>query len=142
MTITGAIQTTAGDTLDAHANLLAIGLPFNKVLFRATTPLCSLPLSHPLHSIMCTAKVKPHQLPIHNLLFLLCLNPGDIKIVNAVRHCLDYQPSFDQFICDTKDNVFTIVTILHFNYVPVQNIFGWLRLQGRNQYFSSFTQRR
>jgi hypothetical protein len=66
--ITGAIQTTAGDTLDAHANLLAIGLPFNKVLFRATTCLCLLPPFHPLHSIMCTAKVKPHQLPIHNLL--------------------------------------------------------------------------
>src|SRR6202050_1845691 len=96
MRITGAIRTTAGDTLDMQANILPINLLFNKVLFRATMCLCSLLPSHPLHSIMRTAKVKRHQSPIHNLLFLSCLNPSDIEIVNAVRCHPDYQPSFDQ----------------------------------------------
>jgi len=95
-TITGAIRTTAGDTLDMQANILPINILFNKVLFRATTCLCLLLPSYPLHSIMCTAKVKWHRSPIHNLFFLSHLNPGDIEIVNAVRCHPEYQPSFDQ----------------------------------------------
>ena len=93
MTITGGIWTTAGDTIDTHANILPIDLVFNKVLFRTTMWLCSLPCSHPLHCIIWTAahhKVKQHRSPICNLLVLLCLNPGEIKIVKAVRCCLDY----------------------------------------------------
>src|ERR1700677_5235976 len=100
-----------------QANILPINLLFNEVLFRATMCLCLLLPSYPLHSIMHTAKVKWHRLPIHNLLFLSCLNPGDIEIVNAVRCHPEYQPSFDQFICDTKDNAFTMVTISHINYL-------------------------
>ena len=36
-TVTGVIRTTAGDKLDAHANLLPVDLLLNKVLFRAAT---------------------------------------------------------------------------------------------------------
>ena len=32
-TITGALRTTAGDTLDAHASILPVDLLLNKVLF-------------------------------------------------------------------------------------------------------------
>ena len=39
--ITGAIFTTAGDTLDVHTNLLPIDL-LNKMLFRVLMQLCSL----------------------------------------------------------------------------------------------------
>src|ERR1700691_4093350 len=95
-TITRAIRTTAGDTLDMQANILPINLLFNKVLFRATMCLCLLLPSYPPHSIMRTAKVKWHRSPIHNLFFLSHLNPGDIEIVNAVRCHPEYQPSFDQ----------------------------------------------
>jgi Reverse transcriptase (RNA-dependent DNA polymerase) len=118
VTITGALCTTAGDTLDAHTNILPVDLLFNKVLFRAAAHLCSLPHTHPLHNIMHTAtrrKVKHHRLPIHNLLFLFPHKPSDIEIVKAVRRRPNYQPSFDQFICDTKDDAFTMATLSHDN---------------------------
>jgi len=118
-TIMGAIRTTAGDILDAHANILPIDLLFNKVLFRAALHLCSLPRTHPLHTIIRTAnrhKVKRHKSPIHNLLSHLKLNSNYIEIVKAVRRRPDYQPSFDRFICDTKDDAFTMASISHINY--------------------------
>jgi hypothetical protein len=54
-TITGAIRTTAGDVLDVHANLLPVDLLLNKILFRASTRLCSLPHTHPLRDTIRTA---------------------------------------------------------------------------------------
>jgi len=42
-TITGSLNTTAGDVLEAHANLLPIDLLFSKVLFRVATRIASLP---------------------------------------------------------------------------------------------------
>ena len=49
-TITGALNTTASDVLDTHANLLPVDLLFDKVLFRSVVRLTSLPPSHLLHS--------------------------------------------------------------------------------------------
>ena len=115
-TITGALRTTAGDTLDAHANLLPVDLLFNKVPFRAATRLCSLPNTHPLHDTLKTAarrKVKRHKSPIHHLLYLSRLKPGDIETIKAVRRRPDYAPSFDRYICDTKDDAYTMATIAH-----------------------------
>jgi hypothetical protein len=88
ITITGAIQMTARDIIDVHANILPIDLLFNKVLFRAAICLCSLPPAHPLHKTIHTAdyrKVEQDQSPIHNFLFLSCHKPGNIETVNAVR---------------------------------------------------------
>jgi hypothetical protein len=118
VTITGALCTTAGDILDVHANILPIDLLFNKVLFWAAACLCSLPHTHPLHNIMRTAarrKVKRHQSPIHNLLFLFPHKPNNIETVKVVRRRPNYQPSFDRYICDTKDDAFTMAMLSHDN---------------------------
>jgi hypothetical protein len=40
--VTGALSTTAGDILEAHANLLSIDLLLNKITFRAATRITSL----------------------------------------------------------------------------------------------------
>lgn len=117
-TITGALRTTAGNTLDAHANILPVDLLLNKVLFRAATQLCSLPDTHPLHDTLRLAarrKIKQHRSPIHHLLYLSRLKPGSIETIKAVRRQPDYTPSFDRYICNTKDDVFTMATLAHIN---------------------------
>ena len=111
-TITGAIRTMAGDTLDAHTNIWPIDLLFNKILFRAATQLCSFLYPHPLaDAIWATSwhKIKCHRLPIHHLLYLSQLKPGEIETIRTVRCWPDYEPSFDRFICDTKEDRKSVV---------------------------------
>jgi ribonuclease HI len=78
--------------------------------------LCSLLRPHPLHDVIRTAarrKVKRHKSPIHFLLYLSRLKPGNIETIEAVRQRPDYQPSFDRTICDTKDDAFTMANLAH-----------------------------
>src|ERR1700720_3860668 len=51
-TITGALATTAGDVLDIHAFLIPVDLMFRKVLFRAVSRVCTLPVTHPLYKVV------------------------------------------------------------------------------------------
>ena len=53
--ITGAMVTTAGDVLDAHANLLPIHLLIDKNLHRAAIRFATLPTTHPLHGAVKNA---------------------------------------------------------------------------------------
>ena len=53
--ITGSLSSTAGDIMDAHANLLPVDILFHKILFRAATCIASLPTTHPLHHLSCKA---------------------------------------------------------------------------------------
>jgi hypothetical protein len=105
-TITGALNTTAGDVLDVHANLFPVDLLLNKILFRAAICICSLPQSHPLHGAIHKAarrSIKRHRSPLHNLLQLTGLSPNDVETISVVRRSPDYAEAFDSFICGTKD---------------------------------------
>jgi len=55
----------------------------------------------------------------------------------VVRCCPSYQPSFNRFICDTKDDTFTMATLSHDNCL-YKVILGWLRLQRRNKTHPQF----
>ena len=86
--ITGALNTTAGNVLDAHANLLSVDLLFDKVLFRATAHLASLLPTHPLHLSVCKAAkhyVKKHRSLLHNLFSTTIFNPTSVKKI-ALTH--------------------------------------------------------
>ena len=48
LSITGAMTTTANDTLDAHANLLPFHLLISRLIHRATTRLTCIPDIHSL----------------------------------------------------------------------------------------------
>ena len=48
LAITGAMKTTANDTLDMHVNLLPFHLLVSKIVHRAATRLACLPDNHPL----------------------------------------------------------------------------------------------
>jgi hypothetical protein len=49
LTITGALRSTATDSLDVHAHLMPVDLLMKKICHRAATRLISLPETHPLH---------------------------------------------------------------------------------------------
>lgn len=69
--ITGAMRTTATDTLEAHADIQPIELTLLETCHRAVLRLASLPKSHPLHKPISTCArrmVKRHASPLHNLL--------------------------------------------------------------------------
>jgi len=54
---TGALQTTANDILDAHADLLPIDLLIDKHCFREALQMASLLSTHPLHTHIKKATV-------------------------------------------------------------------------------------
>ncbi|CAG8677706.1 1347_t:CDS:2, partial [Acaulospora colombiana] len=49
ITITGAMRTTAGDALEAHADLYPIDILLTHVCYQAAARLATLPPTHPLH---------------------------------------------------------------------------------------------
>lgn len=104
--VTGSLSTTAGDVLDAHANLLPVDLLFHKVLFRAAVRLASLPRSHPLHSpVRRTAAryVKRHRSSLHHLFHITGVIPSSVETVDPARRPPSYRPSFTTHIPKNKD---------------------------------------
>lgn len=71
LAITEAMNTTARDIVEVHANLLPIPLLLDKIHFRAATRLASMPPSHPLYPFIRRANrhyVRHHCASIHHLL--------------------------------------------------------------------------
>lgn len=69
--ITGAMRTTATDTLDAHADLLPFPLLVAKHIHRAGTRMATIPNSHALHGQIKRAArryVAKHKSPMHEVL--------------------------------------------------------------------------
>ena len=77
LVITGGMRTTTSDVMDAHANL-PFHLLINKVCYRATARMCTLPDSHPLH--------PAHQARARALCALAQIEP------TGVRHTLPPSP--------------------------------------------------
>jgi len=94
-----------GNILDVHANLLPIDLLFNKVLFRATVRIASLPSTHPLHKPARKAAkryVRKHCSPLHNLFEALDLDSNTIEPIAPTQHCPNYVPFFSTFVPTSK----------------------------------------
>ena len=86
--ITGALRTTANDTLDAHADLLPVDLLIDKHCFWEALRLATLPTTHPLHShVKKAAKHKPKKFPtpLHELFHTFPIDPPSIETIEAVR---------------------------------------------------------
>jgi hypothetical protein len=121
-TITGALSTAAGDTLESHANLLPIELLMDKVLFRAASRIASLPFSHPLHSLARKAAkrfVKRHKSPLHLLFYTSSIDPTKVEPISAVRRRPNYTPSFSTTILGSKDEALSAAKTHHRTQVSV-----------------------
>ncbi|TFY62485.1 hypothetical protein EVJ58_g3830 [Rhodofomes roseus] len=104
--ITGAMRTTATDTLDAHANLLPFDLLVDRVTIQAATRLLTLPTSHPLYDRVQNARVPVtrHKSPLHELTQALrfdrCRN---VEQVQATRQPPGWRPAHKTEIAANKD---------------------------------------
>ena len=95
ITMLGAMGTTAGDTLNAHALIPPPHLLFSKALTRSATRLVSLPNFHPLykptrHCLKQTA--RQHTSPIDTLLRTTNIKPRTYKTILPAHRCCNYEP--------------------------------------------------
>ena len=70
LAITGAMKTTANDTLDTHTNVLSFHLLISKIIHRVATRLAGLLDSHPLskHVLKSSKRyMKKHRTPLHEI---------------------------------------------------------------------------
>jgi ribonuclease HI len=104
--ITGALRTTANDTLDAHANLLPFPLLVSKMVHRAVVRLAFLLDSHPLAAkVKRAAKryVKRHRSPLHEIMHAYCLNPERMEKIQTVMFGPKWHPAFSTRIPINKE---------------------------------------
>jgi ribonuclease HI len=114
--ITGGLSSTAGDILDVHAHILPIDLLFCKLLFRAALRLCSLPLAHPLHSLVRSVtcqKIRQHLSPIHHLICFAHVNPKEVEVISTVQRSPGYVLAFNLVIPPSKDDVLPFAIIMN-----------------------------
>lgn len=86
--ITGAMNSTATDLIDAHANLLPFRLLVKKVIHRAAIRLATLPKQHPLHKHVKRAAgryVRRHRSPLHEILHASDIKPYTFETIHPVR---------------------------------------------------------
>jgi hypothetical protein len=79
--ITGALSTTATDSLDLHSGLPPLPALANHALHRATLRLASLPAAHPLFKIVRKAskrRTKRHPSPLMNLFHAFQIDPDRV----------------------------------------------------------------
>ena len=81
--ITGAMRTTAGDILDQHADLWPTRLLMDKICYRATLRLCTLPSNHPLHPLVKNASRRRSPPPN-------CTPPPICNVRPTTRHRRDH----------------------------------------------------
>jgi ribonuclease HI len=104
--ITGAMRTTATDTLDVLANLLPIHLLVAKHQQRAALRLATLPPTHPLHKPIANAArrlVKRHPTPLHNLMYEYGIKPEAIETIKAVRQTTKWNANVKTYIPDNTN---------------------------------------
>jgi ribonuclease HI len=82
--ITGALRTTATDTMDYHANLLPVHIRLNRSVFNAAVRIVTLPPSHPLHRVVRRCRRIPlyHRSSIHLLLAAFPILRGEFENID------------------------------------------------------------
>lgn len=97
ISITGAMNTTAGDTAVAHANLTPIEIRMKELGIKAAARIATLPPSHPLHPYSkrtSSRLVKHHRSSLHTLYHLSPFISETLETIQPVRHKIEDQPKF------------------------------------------------
>ena len=88
--ITGAMRTTATDTLNAHADLMPFELLIDKKCHDEATRLATLPREHPLYQLTRTAARPvlrtPDRSPMHRLIHdAFSIQPDEYETIKTIR---------------------------------------------------------
>ncbi|KAK7007234.1 hypothetical protein R3P38DRAFT_3212925 [Favolaschia claudopus] len=104
--ITGALRTTATDTLDFHANVLPVHIRLNRSAYNAATRLASLPSSNPIRHTFrrCRRVPRFHRSPIHQLIHAFPIFRSDFETIDPQRRLVPLPAaSVSVHIAATKD---------------------------------------
>jgi len=110
ITMLGAMRTTAGDVLNAHAYLPPPHLLFLKTLIRSATRLVTLPDCHPLHKPVQKAVkkiVKRHRSPLHLLFLTTGVRPKPYETILPARRRRNYRTLAEINIEENRDVAIT-----------------------------------
>jgi ribonuclease HI len=102
----GAMRTTAGDVLNAHAHIPPPHLLFLKSLTRSATRLLSLPENHPLHKpVQRSVKHQPkrHKSPLHQLFHTTEVKPKKYELILPTRRRRNYNTLANVHIEDNRE---------------------------------------
>jgi ribonuclease HI len=104
--ITGALKTTATDTLDLHANLLPVDLTLHKICHKAAVHLATLLELHPLHALyhQRTKKhIKSHRSSLQELPYIYDIIPDTYETLTLVHSDPQYEKKCRTEIVDTAE---------------------------------------
>src|SRR6266481_4196423 len=105
-TITGALRTSATDTMELHANLFPVELLMQRVCHRATLQLAALPETHPLYKLVRASTrrdVRRHRSMLHQLLHAFSVQPDVYETVCPMTHPQNRGNSFDTWIAASRE---------------------------------------
>lgn len=105
--ITGALRTTATDTLEAHAHLLPTTLLLQNACFRSIVRLTAHPSSHPLFIPIRKAAgryVASHRTSLHRLTRRFGLHPDTVETLIPARRPPSTRNTWTSHIAATKDD--------------------------------------
>src|SRR6266481_3458489 len=104
--ITGALHTSATDTMELHANLFLVELLMQRVCHRATLQLATLPETHPLYKLVRASAhrdVRRHRSMLHQLLHAFGMWPDVYETVCPMTHPPNRGNSFDTRIAASRE---------------------------------------
>lgn len=105
--ITGALRTTATDSMETLADLPPFDTIVDRACHRAAVRLCTLPENHPLHPHVQNAaryrQNKRHRSPLHNLMRAYSLVPKLVEKIPSYRLPPEWTPDFRVEIAENKE---------------------------------------
>jgi len=104
--MTGVMKMAPTDAIDACMDILPFPLLIEKILFRATSRLATLPKSHPLkqHIRRAAARyISHHRSPAHEMLHAFRTHPIDVETISPCMHGPKWAPSFPVWVPTSKE---------------------------------------
>ena len=114
LSITGAMNTTATATLEAHTNIPPFRTIVKYKLLREAHRLACLPQTHPLFSYVRTAArryVKRHRSPLHEIMNTFIIEPDLMEKIRSVGRDPKWKPTHHIQIALNKDKAVTLAKL-------------------------------